>query len=223
MGRYDFEFGFNEPGVSVPKGDIPTYAHQPDTPNQETPPLPEPYTPCMGAVLCSVCGKRHGLCTEVNEQLTGIKNDDSGIYTDMGVSSFEWENDKMIPRDSGNSASGGRSSSKKKGGSGLRYLSTDMLNTDKQTALIVDARTQDDNFKPGKQLVVVKIKFKGEMLLWTLRPGNPNMDVLADAMGDDETAWKDRSIELFNEVDSFDHKVWMRCEVLPTVSASKRK
>jgi len=98
-----------------------------------------------------------------------------------------------------------------------------MLSTAHQLATIADARVQDDNFKPnGPQVVVVKLKFKGEFILWTLRSNNPCLEAIGDAFGDDETAWKGLDIELYIEEDSFDGKKWIRVEPVAKTATTKR-
>jgi hypothetical protein len=67
MGRYDFDFGYN---VAPPTKDAPTYA-------------------CMGRCVCSLCGKLHGYCSEVEFAVTGVTHDP--IYTSPGVPYGEWE------------------------------------------------------------------------------------------------------------------------------------
>lgn len=211
MGRYDFEFGYNEPDAEPPKGDVPTYASINNT------------GPCTGSVTCTRCGRRHGLCNEVNEQLTGIK-DDASIYSNPGQPSEEWN--KMIPRGNSEQSSGGGNRSfgnGKRKQNGYTYLSTADLSTEKQTAKILDAKTMPDDFKPGQSKVVIKLKFKGEIKLWSLRQGNPNLETLGDALGDDETQWTNASVELFNEQDSFSGKMFMHSEVETPEAARPKK
>lgn len=152
---------------------------------------------CMGLMVCPHCG-RALMCGDIEQQ----------------------ENEEMIPRGTGRISDDGNTTRRKKKGSGLRYLSAEMLSTTHQLATIADARVQDDTFRKGQECVVVKLKFKGEFILWTLREGNPNLEALGDAMGDDEQQWKGRDIELYLEVDNFDGKSWIRSEVV--ASASKR-
>jgi hypothetical protein len=127
------------------------------------------------------------------------------------------EDNDMIPRGNNNNDQQSGQRGKRKG-SGLRYLSADMLSSTHQTASIVDARVEQDTFRQGQTVVTVKIKFKGEFLLWSLRPGNPNLDTLGDAMGDDEKTWKGHDVELYIEEDTFNGKKWMRSEVVPTTT-----
>lgn len=154
---------------------------------------------CYGKVICSVCGKLHGICVDFNLE--------------------PLENKEMINRDkrSDTPQQSGRSrNTGSKGGSnrgGLPYLKTENLNFDKRTANIIAARTEDDNFKPGQQAVVVKIAFAGNTYLWTLRLDNPNLDILCDAFGDDEEKWPGKEFLLFLETDSFNNKNWMRVEI----------
>jgi hypothetical protein len=128
------------------------------------------------------------------------------------------EQDDMIPR--GTPSNDQPNQRGKRKGSGLRYLSADMLSNTHQAATINDARVENDTFRQGT-VVTVKLKFKGEFILWTLRPGNPNLDTLGDALGDDETTWKGKDIELFIEEDSFNGKKWIRSEVVVTTPPAK--
>lgn len=216
MGRYDFNFGWNEPEAS-PR-DIPTYDVPPPEPVND-------HAACMGRVTCIVCGKFHGYCSEVHEQLTDIKpdgvndHDDGNVINNAGIPYDQWEENNMIPRGNAPQQGGNQRKGKR---TGLRYLSADMLSTTHQAATIVDARIQPDNFRPGQDAVVVKLKFKGEFLLWTLRQGNPNLEGFGDAMGDDEQNWKNHDIELYIEEDQFDGKKWIRSEVAPTTAASTK-
>jgi hypothetical protein len=167
---------------------------------------------CMGAVVCMRCNKHHGYCVEVQQQLTGVYDDGGGDNK---------ENNNMIPRTQ-QSNTGGKGGGRRKG-AGLRYLSAEMLSTSHQLASIIDARVQEDKFRAGNTCVVVKLKFKGEHILWTLRPGNPCLDTLGDAYGDEESTWKSRELELFIEEDSFDGKQWIRCEAVAAAPGKKSK
>jgi hypothetical protein len=163
----------------------------------------------MGRVTCAACGKLHGYCSEV----TPVNDHGS---TESG------ENNNMIPRGSSNENTNNQQQRGRRKGSGLRYLSAEMLSATHQTATITDARVQPDNFRAGQSAVVVKLKFKGEFILWTLRQGNPNLDAMGDAMGDDESTWKGHEVELYLEEDQFDGKKWIRSEVVQVTASSKR-
>ena len=123
------------------------------------------------------------------------------------------ENNTMIPRGQPQHDQQGGNNRGKRKGSGLRYLSADMLSATHQTATINDARVENDTFRQGT-VVTVKLKFKGEFILWTLRPGNPNLETIGDALGDDETTWHGHDLELFIEEDQFNGKKWIRSEVV---------
>src|SRR5580704_15838654 len=114
----------------------------------------EPLDECDGTVLCDKCGRLHGICNEVQFQLTGAKECDSDL-TNPGMTPEEWrEDNNMIPRSNGNSGT-----VKGKKPAGLKYLSTGMLSSAHQTATIVDARIEPDNFGADKpDVVVVKLK-----------------------------------------------------------------
>lgn len=176
-----------------------------NNPDYKTDDPPSYRQACMGMMVCQHCGK-------------------AAMCGDVQSSTYE-ENNNMIPRgeriqDDGNTSRGG---GRKRKGSGLRYLSADMLSTAHQLAEIVAARVQDDNFKPnGPQVVVVKLKFKGEFILWTLRSLNPSLEVIGDAFGDDETKWAGKDVELYIEEDSFDGKKWIRCDAVTSAPPTKR-
>jgi hypothetical protein len=138
------------------------------------------------------------------EQPTVAKDDGPGGTTE--------EDNTVIPRGQPQQDQGGNNRGKRKG-SGLRYLSADMLSATHQAATINDARVENDTFRQGT-VVTVKLKFKGEFILWTLRPGNPNLETLGDALGDDETTWHGHDIELYVEEDNFNGKKWIRSEVV---------
>jgi hypothetical protein len=157
---------------------------------------------CMGLMVCPHCGKSV-MCGDIHNSVAPIE-----------------QGDNMIPRGNGTQSQPQRTGRKR---SGLRYLTADMLSATHQIATVVDARVQPDNFRPGQDSVVVKLKFKGEFILWTLRSGNPSLEVLGDAMGDDESSWKGHDIELYIEEDSFDGKKWIRSEVAPSAPTTKSK
>lgn len=127
----------------------------------------------------------------------------------------------MIPR--GNSNSGNNDGRGKRKGTGLRYLSAEMLSTAHQLATIVAARMEPDTFRRGQDSLVCKLKFRGEFILWTLREGNPSLETIADALGDDETKWSNAEIELYLEEDDFNGKKWIRAEVVQTVDRASEK
>jgi hypothetical protein len=186
MGQLDFEYGYNDPKNKDYRGR--------DPPNYAS--------SCMGMMVCPHCG-RTIICGDT-----------------VTVHEFELpkENEDMIPRsDKQIGDDGNRSSGRKGKRSGLRYLSADMLTNTHQMAEIVDARTQPDNFgKDRPDVVVVKLRFKGEFILWTLRVNNPALEELGNKFGDDESTWKGRQIELYIEEDNFDGKKWIRCEAVTT-------
>jgi hypothetical protein len=159
---------------------------------------------CMGILVCPHCGK-YAICGDIEAFTTEATG----------------EQDNMIPR--GERAQGDDNSRRgKKKGSGLGYLTIDKLSSAHQLASIVDARVQPDNFGANKpDVVVVKLKFKGEFILWTLRSNNPCLETLGDAYGDDEKKWAGRDIELYYEEDSFDGKKWIRVEAVVTKPKGK--
>jgi hypothetical protein len=163
----------------------------------------------MGRAVCAHCGKFYGYCSEVETKLT------QQYQTSWGNPPLE--ND-VIPRGTANN----QTSNRKRRNSGLDFFNVEMLTPQKQPCKILAARTQDDTFKPGNKLVAVKVLFRSNTYLWNLRPGNPNLDIIGDAIGDDETQWAGRELLVFTEKDDFDNKIWMRCEVVSEPTSKKR-
>jgi hypothetical protein len=147
----------------------------------------------------------------VQDDVPTYQQDSTG--TDDGPGEATEENNNMIPRGQPQQDQQGGQNRGKRKGSGLRYLSADMLSATHQAATINDARVENDTFRQGT-VVTVKLKFKGEFILWTLRPGNPNLETLGDALGDDETSWHGHDIEVYVEEDNFNGKKWIRSEVV---------
>lgn len=180
------------------------FQHGYNDPDYRTHDPPTYQQACMGILTCPHCGKAV-MCGDVNGTLPNQPED------------------TMIPRGQATTTTtqqqGG---TRRRKGTGLRYLSAEMLSTSHQMATITEARVQDDTFRPGAQCVVAKLKFKGEFLLWTLRPGNPCLETIGDVFGDDERSWGNREIELYTEVDTFDGKTWIRVEPIVASSAPKK-
>jgi hypothetical protein len=175
----------------------------------------------MASIVCVTCGKFHGYCSEVEGTLE-IERD---AWADGSpVTQPDEEDDpNMIPR--GNMApqnARGRGTGTQRQQTGLDFLSIKDLSATKQLAKILAARTQPDTYKPGQpDLVAVKIQLPGKLRLWNLRTNNPNLEYLGDQLGDDETQWAGVELFLFNEVDEFDNKTWIRCEVASNAPAPK--
>lgn len=164
---------------------------------------------CYGKVVCSVCGKQHGICVDFNLEGTPTQENEEMINRNQRSDA---------PQQSRGRSSGGSSKGQR---GGLPYLKQENITFDKRTASIIAARTEDDNFKPGQQAVVVKMAFAGNTYLWTLRLDNPNLDILCDAFGDDEEKWVGKEFLLFLETDTFNNKNWMRVEIPSTQSSKK--
>lgn len=109
---------------------------------------------------------------------------------------------------------GPKGSNNTKKRTGFDYLAVTMLSATHQLATIVDARVEKDNFRKDEEVVVTKLKMKGQYILWTLRDNNPCLDVLMDSFGADESKWKEKEIELYLEEDNFNGKQWIRCEAV---------
>jgi len=128
----------------------------------------------------------------------------------------------MIQRGGSQQSQNGRNQGRKRTNAGVPFLTVEKLTFDKQAAKILAAQVRPDNFRQGQTSVVVKILLRSNTFLWTLREGNPNLDILCDAMGEDESQWNGREIFLFVEEDDFDGKKWIRSEVASTVGRSKK-
>jgi hypothetical protein len=164
---------------------------------------------CHGIMVCPCCGKARACWRESENQVVHSEQIEQ-----------EGEQNDMIPR--GNNSNQSTKGGKKKA-SGFRFISADMLSSTHQLATIQDARIQPDNFNPNApEVLVVKLKFKGEFILWTLRANNPNLEELGDSFGDDESKWSGKEIELFVEEDNFSGKKWIRAEAVTEGSKSKR-
>lgn len=187
-----------EYGYNVPKADYSTSDPPTYLPARDDPHAGDDNQACMGMLVCPHCGKA-AMCGDVQ---IGENN--------------------MIPREQ--ESQGGNSQRRGRKSKGLRYLNADMLTSAHQLANIVAARVVDDTFNQGKKAVETKLKFKGEFILWTLRLNNPNTDVICDALGDDETAWGGRDIELYTETDDFNGRIQIRVDVvsLPREPSKRR-
>lgn len=166
---------------------------------------------CFGLLVCPHCGDAV-MCSNVHPNHV-IRPDD---VKDEG------EKNNMIPR--GNSSSNQSNQKGKRKSSGFRFLSVDMLSSTHSLATIEEAKMQPDNFNPDNpDVLVVKLKFKGEFILWTLRANNPNLETLGDAFGDDETKWSGNEVELYIEEDNFTGKKWIRSEAVTANSIKSGK
>lgn len=155
---------------------------------------------CMGRCVCSICGKFHGYCSEV------------GVQPE--------KEDNMINR--GESGNTGNNKGQRKR-NGLPFLSTENASSTKRPGNIVAARVEDDSFRPGHQVVALKIAFNGQHYLYNLRTNNPTLDSLCSSFGDDESQWNGKDIFIFNEEDTFNGKIWLRMEAAEPEPKSRRK
>jgi hypothetical protein len=167
------------------------YGHNIDQPDYGTNDPPTYDAPCMGMLVCPHCGKS-AMCSDVFDTISN----DGG-------------NDSMIPRGNNQQTNSGRGQGKR---NGLPFLSTKDATTMHQPAKIVAARLEDDTYRPGNQVVALKLNYRGQLWLYNLRTNNPTLDTLCNGFGDDESTWSGRNIEIFNEEDSFNGKLWLRLE-----------
>jgi hypothetical protein len=145
---------------------------------------------CMGMMVCPHCGKA-AICGDV---VSNLPTED---------------NNSMIPRGN-NQASGNQRGKGQR--NGLPFLSTKDATQMRQPARIVAARVEDDTFRPGSQVVALKLNYKGQLWLYNLRTNNPALDALVNGFGEDELTWAEKDIVIFNEEDNFNGKLWLRME-----------
>lgn len=151
---------------------------------------------CMGLMVCPHCGKA-AMCGDVT----------------LSAQTTTGENDDMINRDNrNNDRQGGRAGGRGGRRNGLAYLSTKEATHTAQPGKIIAARVEDDTFRPGNQVVAMRIRFKGQDWLYNLRTNNPTLDGLCNAFGDDESTWAGKDVSIFNEEDDFNGKVWLRID-----------
>lgn len=155
---------------------------------------------CMGLLVCPHCG-RSAMCGDVAKH----------VPTNRQLFSDTQENDNMIPRNTGNSSGGQRGGGRKRG-SGLPFLAPDKASTVREPGKIIAARVENDNYRQGEQMVALKINFRNQLFLYNLRSNNPTLDALCNAFGDDELQWAGKHVVIFNEVDDFNGKTWLRIE-----------
>jgi hypothetical protein len=235
MGKQtEFNYGWNEPSNRDYKkaqstGNTPDY-HNDYSNNQFG---------CNGLLICDHCGKT-ATCGEFFRLQVLLNEVEASVYPvrpwQLITEAYNnnsplpiGEDDNMIPRRNENASPQGNQQSTRRGRrSGLRYLNADMLSSAHQIATIVDAKVQPDKFRSGEECVVVKLKFKGEYVLWTLRPSTRSdvvtpLEIIGDCLGDNEQEWKGNDIELYLEEDSFDGRKWIRVDVVPQEKAITKK
>lgn len=96
---------------------------------------------------------------------------------------------------------------------GLPFLKITNVAFDKKTAKVLSTRMESDNFKPDQEVVSVKIAYNSATYLWTLRMNNPNLDILIDAWGPEESKWIGKEFLLFLETDEHTNNSLIRAEV----------
>ncbi len=189
----DFKFGYNEPtAADYRTNDPPTYDHVPK---------------CTVPVICLGCGKNHGDCDVLTNRLeeSDKENEDDMIQRPASSQS----------NNNGGAQSGGTTRRR----NGLPFLNVRDVSFHPEPGTIVVARVDDDNFKPGNQIVNCKIKFRGQHFLYGLRFNNPNLGILCDAFGQDERDWTDAEIEISKEADEVTGREYIR---LAPSSATKK-
>lgn len=164
----------------------------------------------MEAVKCNGCGKFHGYCSEL------------GGSIQRGESQ---EEEEMIRRSSGqptnNQSRQGERGQRQR--NGLPFLSTKEASFTPMPGKIIAARVEDDNFRPGRDVVAIRIRFKGQDFLLNLRDNNPNLETLCNLYGEDETQWTGKEVMISNEEDNFNGKVWLHIDGAEDTKAPAKK
>jgi hypothetical protein len=99
------------------------------------------------------------------------------------------------------------------GQAGIPRLKSADLSMDKIPAKIIGARNGKSKYRKNEDIVEVKLQFRNQFRLWLLTAKNPNLDILCDALGEDETQWADTDVLLFNHEDEWNGNIWPRVEV----------
>jgi hypothetical protein len=186
MGRNDFEFGYNLPGIA-PR-EVPTYAlPKSPTPNVER--IPENVTGgCLGRVSCERCKKFHGYCSEVNEQLTGIiPNDDTGnIVNKAGIPYSQWEKTMDLSKQ----VSGKKRDSFEK----RDWIAPEDLPVKGSSKWKIDGTRDAKANKTGILIYVDLTRGKLKRVM-SLRK-NFTLDQFCDALGTNSDKWAGKTIDL---------------------------
>ena len=95
---------------------------------------------------------------------------------------------------------------------GYPFLTKEELSSSKKKCKVLDVRLQADNYRPGSQLVALKLAFEGQMRLFWLRPTHPAYQILVDAWTQDENNWVNRNFFASLEVQEFDGSTQIRFE-----------
>lgn len=147
--------------------------------NTQQPPTEE----CGGTVECSVCGKFHGWCNELDKL----------------------KENSMLPAADSTSGRGARSGQAKNS----NRLRVDDLSKDPVEAKILMVKSDLDG-KYGAQ-VIAKIAIKGDTKFWYLDiKKNPNYRLMVAKFGQDENEWVDQRILLGLEKDDFNDQFFVR-------------
>lgn len=154
---------------------------------------------CTVPVICPGCGKNHGDCDVITNRLEESDKENE---------------DNMIQRPPTSQPSSNGGGQQQQGNfrkrNGLPFLNVRDISFHPEPATIVVARVDDDNFKPGNQIVNCKIKFRGQHFLYGLRFNNPNLGILCDAFGQDERDWVNKEIEVSKEADEVTGREYIR-------------
>lgn len=164
MGRYDFDFGHN---VAPPAANaaVPVYE-------------------CMGRVVCAICGKFHGYCSEVGSQLAGINRDP--LYTTPGVPYKQWEGNMDLSK---------QVSGKKREAFEKRdWIASEDLPAKGSSKWKVDGARDAKKNKTGILIYVDLSRGKLKRVM-SLRK-NFTLDQFCDALGTNSDKWAGKTIDL---------------------------
>jgi hypothetical protein len=148
---------------------------------------------CMGPVICTRCGKHHGYCCEIQDDLKTLRTS---------------KDNQMIPSSSSSNQSSGSRGNRRQGG--MQFLRVEDLspNSDIDAKILAVKVQQDGKFGPA---VVLKLALKGETRFWTVTINkNPNFPVLEKKFGNDENDWVGQKILLGLEKDDWSDQFFVR-------------
>lgn len=174
----------------------------------------------MQSVNCWKCGWIRSTLTEHCQFCDApLKNPDEEQQTDSEIiaavsdvvkkyaAKILEEVDEMIPETSGG---GGDSKPHRRKGGGMKWLNNDMLTREPQEAEILAVKYDEEGrFGPA---VTLKLQLDRKVIFYSLRlkGNNPNLDILIQKWGRDESMWADKKITLSLQEDQFSEQLFPR-------------
>jgi Zn-finger nucleic acid-binding protein len=207
----EFEGDGNTPSVSLDSSDTEfDYGFNEDNP-LEPEPIRDVEPSCFGLIHCPHCRKVYGTCGEIEYFLSK-------------------ENTMLPASTAGNQqqqqqSNGGNRNPQGRKPNGLPYIKSENLSSDKAKAKILDVRVAEPAAEGSRNFsdIRVKIACKGATWLYGLRLNNPELAKLQAAFSLDENNWPGKEFYLYNEIDEFDGKIWMRAEPIISEKKSSKK